>query len=188
MNTSIHVEDHHMVIYPDFIRGGKKNALVGVVIAVVFLASCLWVAMTPGRVDILQLAGVILFSGLMLFTSLIQLTWGPLISMNEQYLSLRPNPFLDRIEVQWNEIEAFIPFTGRNHFFFEVTLTPAYREAFLLRQPPFMRKLLAKRLERSQAIARFSQRILPCAQTDLRGAIQELYHVQVQKYHISFGK
>ena len=186
MKTSIHVVNHHMVIYPDFIRGGKKIALFGVIISLFALGGCLWIAMTPGREDTLQMIGLTLFSGLMFFTFLTQLTWGPLISMNEQHISLRPNPFLNRIEVQWDEIDAFIPFTGRNHFFFDVTLAPAHREAFLLRQSPSMRKLLAKRLERSHVIVRFSQQILPCSQTALCEAIQELYHVQIYKYHISF--
>lgn len=177
-----------MVISPDFVRGGKKFALFGVILSLFAFGGCLWIALILGREDILQMVGLTLFSGLMFFTFMTQLSWGPLLRINEQLLSLRPNPFLKRIEMQWNEIDAFIPFTGRYHFFLEVTLAPTHREAFLLRQSPFMRKFLAKRLERSHVIAWFSQQLLPCTQADLCEAIQELYPVQVQKYHISFRK
>lgn len=107
-----------------------------------------------------------------------------MLTLNEQILSLHPNPFLKRIDLRWEEI-ASIRVSGKHRLFLDITLVTPSIEAFLQRQSPLMRNILAKRIEQTGRIVRFSQRLLPGdLPLSLLHLIQRRYHQQVEQYHI----
>ncbi len=179
------LEDEQEVnIYPQFFGGGRKRLLLFIASGLLIEFTCLFL-MIKGHHD-LSIWGGLGAASYVLFLTVLQRTWGALLTINEQIFSLRPNPFAKRIDIQWEEIAA-ICVRGKRHFSLEIIPSIAHTEALLLRQAPFIRKSLAHQLERTGRIACFSRWLSPyylSLPISLFFLIQNRYQQQIQQYQI----
>ncbi len=179
------LEDEQAVsIYPLLVRGGRGRLWFLIIGGfIIDISSFILIGMGKG-VPIVW-AGIVLMSA-GLFLALLQLTWGAVLTIDEQMFSLRPNPFEKRIDIHWEEIAA-LRVSGKRRLALEIIPSVAHTEAFLLRQAPSLRKSLARKLERTGRISCLPSLLTPSTEPlpiSLFYHIQNSYHQQIQQYHI----
>jgi hypothetical protein len=131
--------------------------------------------------------GTLIFTSAVLFLVVLQRTWGPILTINEQMFCLRPNPFAQRIDIHWEEIAALCV-SGKHRFSLEIIPSTAHTEALLLRQAPPLRNSLARQLERTGRIACFPRWLSPYSLSlpiSLFYLIQHRYQQSIQRYQIA---
>ena len=186
MSTSPHLElQQDLIIYPRLLWAGRKQLLVGIPLLLLFIGVGFF-TIIRGESTLIY-SGVVFFAIFGLLTAIIQLTWGPFLMINDQEIQIRPNPFLQPVKIQWNEITSITLFRGKRDFSFDIALSSPHIEAFLHRQSPLNKKILSRRLSRIHRVARFPQLLLPCSLRTLLETIQERYYMQIQKYHITIA-
>ena len=183
MSMFVGIEDEQgIIIYPRQLVRGKKKLLFVAFVSLFFVLLSL-VILINGRHSTFGWQSFFL-SVLSLFVSLIQLVWGAALVIDDETLSLRPNPFLPQIDVQWEEI-ASIGVSGKLYLALDFVLSPTHADAFLQRQSPFMKKILTRRIERTGRLAHFSHWVLPkFLLLPLLHLIKRRYHQQIEQHNI----
>ena len=179
--------NHDLIIYPIYAGAfaqDRRKLFLSIVVILLFLIVAIWPP-TPARFGNVMTWLILLFLGLCLVFLLLILIWGPLLIMNEQEIEIHTNPFLKRITLSWDELAALRCFETSRDRYLDFSLSPGHLEAFLRRQPPLTRNILVRRLNHFHAIARLSERSLPCSLSSLLASIQERYPTQIQQYHIA---
>jgi hypothetical protein len=176
---------HDLIIYSQFVQAERKKILLCLVTSLFFVVGGFWMIMAGRGENVLNGWVMVLFFGLGLLVFPIQLTWGPLLVLNEQTIRIRSNPFLKSITLSWQEIAAITLFKGTHSDALGITLSPAHLEAFLQRQPPLTRSILKRRLNRFHLVALLPARLFPCSLRALFVSIQERYQAPIQQHHIA---
>src|SRR5579885_1352306 len=116
MRTSSRLEfQHDLVIYPTLIRMERKKLLGMSIIMLIFVITGCWIIVAGNSSDTWKgWLGVIFFS-LCLLVFLMQLTWGPLLVVNEQGIYVRNNPLLKSFMLPWQEIATITIFTKKRN-------------------------------------------------------------------------
>ena len=187
MQTSPRLElQNTLVVYPQLLSMGKKQLWLGIPVELLFTIACSY--MVVRGENILIALGGALFFAFIFFSSITQLTWGPFLIVNEQEIRVRPNPFLPSMLLYWDELASMTPFMGARYLYLDIALAPAHLEAFLQRQSPLTKKILANKLRRTHLIAHFPFLLLPSAISTLLEAIQKRYSAQIRQHHIIIEK
>jgi hypothetical protein len=175
---------HDLIVSPWASPIKRQKLLIDIVGSLFAIIAGWWMITTQKGVYVFGGWIALIFFGLGLIVFLLQLRWRAILAINEQEVQVHTNPFLRPLTFSWSEIAAITLFEGKRHAYLGLALSPDALVLFLLRQPFLTRKLIERRMRRSQQVVLLSQRFLPNSLRLAYTNILQRYQPQLEQHHV----